>query len=47
MTFAVVMLLKPLVAMLVMVPVCVLSRLILARLPDGPIKTLLSRRVGP
>lgn len=39
--------LKPAVALVIMIPVVLLGRFILLRMPDGKLKRLLSRRVGP
>lgn len=41
------LLLKPLIFIAVMIPVVLLGRFILSRLPEGRVKRLLSRRVGP
>ncbi len=38
---------KPFVAVAFLVPVVIAGRLILRALPDGPLKRVLSRRVGP
>jgi hypothetical protein len=38
---------KPFVLIALLVPVAILGRWILSRLPDGRLKRLLSHRVGP
>ena len=45
--FFLAMLIKPLVAFTMIFAAVYLGRLILNRLPNGKLKTLLSRRVGP
>lgn len=45
--FWIAMAVKPLVAFVMLFTAVVLGRLILSKLPEGKLKTLLSRRVGP
>lgn len=45
--FLIAMAIKPLIAIVFFVFVAILARLILRALPEGRLKRLLSRRVGP
>ncbi len=46
-TWLLAMALKPLVAIPILVATVILGRWVLSKLPDGKLKTLLARRVGP
>lgn len=45
--FFMAMLLKPFVMIVLMLVVMILARLIMSRIPEGRVKRLLSRRIGP
>lgn len=45
--FFIALLLKPFVLIVLFVAVAVLARLIMSRIPEGRLKRLLAKRVGP
>ena len=45
--FAIAMLVKPLALLALFIPAVLLGRLVMRRIPEGRVKRLLARRVGP